>query len=193
VTAGDEPQGGVTERVKARVADSAWTALVAKVAAWGFGFLALAAVGSGAAAGILPENGAQLATVLGATPAPQASVTSRSSPSTSPDVAASIAGAPDGGTGEGGGSEGGGSAGADGGIATPTAITSDGKVVLNLAGEPELRKLPGIGAKKAAAILALRAKLGGRFKRAEDLLRVKGIGRKRLARLRPLLVVDAPP
>jgi competence protein ComEA len=71
------------------------------------------------------------------------------------------------------------------------AITADGKVILNLAGEEDLRRLPGIGASKAKAILELRGKLG-RFRRAEDLLRVKGIGRRRLARLRPLLVIDPP-
>jgi competence protein ComEA len=63
------------------------------------------------------------------------------------------------------------------------------KVILNLATEEDLRRLSGIGPAKAKAILALRAKLG-RFKRVEDLLRVKGIGRKRLARLRPLVVLD---
>jgi competence protein ComEA len=71
------------------------------------------------------------------------------------------------------------------------AITADGKVILNLAGEEDLRRLPGIGPSKAKAILELRAKLG-KFKRAEDLLRVKGLGRKKLARLRPLLLIDPP-
>jgi len=60
-----------------------------------------------------------------------------------------------------------------------------------MASEEDLRRLPGVGPSKAKAILELRARLG-RFRRPEDLLRVKGIGRKRLARLRPLLVVDPP-
>jgi len=70
-------------------------------------------------------------------------------------------------------------------------ITPDGRVVLNAATEEELRRLPGIGPSKARAIVALRTKLG-RLKRPEDLLRVKGIGRRSLARMRSLLVVDAP-
>ena len=68
-------------------------------------------------------------------------------------------------------------------------LRPDGKVVLNNATEEDLRHLPGIGATRAKAILALRAKLG-RFGRVEDLLRVKGIGRRSLLRLRPLVVLD---
>ena len=68
----------------------------------------------------------------------------------------------------------------------------EGKVILNLADEAALMRLPGIGASRAKAILELRAKLQ-RFRRVEDLLRVKGLGRKRLARLRPLVLVDPPP
>jgi competence ComEA-like helix-hairpin-helix protein len=71
------------------------------------------------------------------------------------------------------------------------AITADGKVILNLATEVELRKLPGIGKARAQAILDLRAKLG-KFKRVEDLLRVKGIGVRRLAAIKPKVVLDAP-
>jgi hypothetical protein len=41
-------------------------------------------------------------------------------------------------------------------------------------------------------ILALRAQLG-RFRAVEDLLKVKGIGRATLKRLRPLVRLDAPP
>jgi competence protein ComEA len=71
------------------------------------------------------------------------------------------------------------------------AITTDGRIVLNLATEAELRKLPGIGKSRARAILEHREKLG-RFRRLEDLLRVKGIGPKRLAVLRAKVVLDAP-
>jgi competence protein ComEA len=76
--------------------------------------------------------------------------------------------------------------------APPAALTPDGKVILNLAGISELRRLPGIGAKRAEAILALRAKLGGRFKRLTDLLRVKGIGTKGLKKIEANAVLDAP-
>jgi len=76
--------------------------------------------------------------------------------------------------------------------ATPSAaVTPDGKIVLNLATETELRKLPGIGKARARAIVEQRER-AGRFRRLEDLLRVKGIGPKRLAVLRPKLVLDAP-
>ncbi|MFO0591781.1 MAG: ComEA family DNA-binding protein [Polyangiaceae bacterium] len=87
---------------------------------------------------------------------------------------------------------------ADGGPRAPepsatgsAAITADGKVILNLATEMELRKLPGIGHARAQAILGLRDKLG-RFRRVEELLRVKGIGKKRLATLRSRVVLDPP-
>ena len=64
-------------------------------------------------------------------------------------------------------------------------------MVLNTANEAELMKLPGVGKKKAQAILALREKLGGRFKRIEDLTRVRGLKRKALAKIRPLVILDA--
>lgn len=73
-----------------------------------------------------------------------------------------------------------------------SAVTADGKVILNLAGAEELMRLPGIGLKRAEAILALRAKLGGRFRRVTDLLRIRGIGPRRLQQMTPLLVLDPP-
>jgi competence protein ComEA len=87
------------------------------------------------------------------------------------------------------------------GAATPTAspiaagtsagMTEDGKVILNLATVEDLRHLPGVGAKRADAILALRTRLG-HFKHVNDLLRVKGIGVKGLKKILPHLVLDAP-
>lgn len=79
----------------------------------------------------------------------------------------------------------------DGGA--PPGMTADGKVILNQAGPDDLRRLPGVGQKRAEAIVALRQKLGGRFKRLTDLLRVKGIGTKGLKKMEPHLVLDAPP
>jgi competence protein ComEA len=70
-------------------------------------------------------------------------------------------------------------------------ITADGKVILNVANADELSKLPRVGAKRAGAIVALRQKLG-KFKRATDLLRVKGIGQKTLKLMLPRLVLDPP-
>lgn len=71
------------------------------------------------------------------------------------------------------------------------AVLPDGRVVLNLATEDELRTLPGVGPSKARAIVALRQRLG-RFRAVSDLLKVKGMGRKSLARLSPKVVVDPP-
>lgn len=71
-------------------------------------------------------------------------------------------------------------------------VTADGKVILNVASAETLDTLPGIGSSRALAIVALREKLG-RFKRIEDLLRVRGIGRRSLDKLRPLVVLDAAP
>jgi competence protein ComEA len=75
---------------------------------------------------------------------------------------------------------------------TPAGITADGKVILNLASADELTKLPGVGMKRATAIVALRTKLK-RFKHPSDLLRVKGIGPRGLQRMLPHLVLDPPP
>ena len=68
---------------------------------------------------------------------------------------------------------------------------ADGRVVLNAASAEELTRLPGVGMKRAEAIVALRTKLK-RFKQATDLLRVKGIGPRGLKRMLPHLVLDAP-
>jgi competence protein ComEA len=64
-------------------------------------------------------------------------------------------------------------------------------VLLNSASVEDLRRLPGIGEKRAAAIVALRTRLG-RLRAIEDLMKVKGIGRATLKRLRPLVRLDGP-
>ncbi len=69
--------------------------------------------------------------------------------------------------------------------------TADGRVVLNLATVADLRTLPGIGEKRANAIVALRDKLK-RFRKIQELRRVRGIGGKTLQRLAPKLLVDPP-
>ncbi len=66
------------------------------------------------------------------------------------------------------------------------------KIVLNTAEAADLTKLPGVGAKRAQAILELRARLG-RFRKVTDLLRVRGIGVKGLRKIEPLVVLDLPP
>ena len=53
-------------------------------------------------------------------------------------------------------------------------------------------KLPGVGDKRAQAIVAMRERLGGRFRRIEDLMRVRGIGFRSIKKLKPLVVLDPP-
>lgn len=69
--------------------------------------------------------------------------------------------------------------------------TAEDPVYVNHASAEELRRLPGVGPKRAQAIVALRQRMG-RFQRVEDLLRVKGVGRTTLRKWRPLLRLDAP-
>jgi competence protein ComEA len=75
------------------------------------------------------------------------------------------------------------------GAARVEALAERAPVVLNRATAEELQRLPGVGAKRASAILALRQRLG-RFQRKGDLLRVKGIGPRTLERLLPHIVLD---
>ena len=59
---------------------------------------------------------------------------------------------------------------------------------LNKASIEELVKLPGVGMKKAEAIVELRKKRP--FTRVTQLLEVKGIGKKTLDRLKPWVKVE---
>jgi competence protein ComEA len=162
---------------------SAWAALGGKVAAYGAGFFALALVGSGGALRLLPQGGGVPAALVYGGASSAGSATHAEPPAETADVRAADAGAAD-------AADAADAGGAD--AASPGGgTTADGKVVLNLATAEDLRRLPGIGPAKAAAILALRAKLK-RFRKVEDLLRVKGIGRRSLQRLRPLVVLDPP-
>jgi competence protein ComEA len=75
--------------------------------------------------------------------------------------------------------------------ANVTRATPEDPVDLNTARVEDLRRLPGVGAKRAEAILALRAHLpGGRFRQIEELLKVKGIGRAMIKRLHPLIRIS---
>ena len=65
-----------------------------------------------------------------------------------------------------------------------------GVVNLNEASATQLELLPGVGARASAGILQYRQRQ--RFGRVEELVRVKGFGKKRFARLRPLLTVQGP-
>jgi comEA protein len=64
-------------------------------------------------------------------------------------------------------------------------------VNLNTATAADLAKLPGIGPAVAARIVEYRQKNGG-FKKAEELMNVKGIGEKTFLKLKPLVTVTPP-
>lgn len=153
---------------------SVWAPLLLKALGVLFGMLALAAIGASSIA-----RGSGI-------PAPARTAAQIAAAGVTPLAAPADAGAPADGSA------------ADAGTAPKPeaggtdALTADGKVILNLAGVNELRRIPGVGPKRAEAIVALRAKLGGRFKRLSDLLRVKGIGVRSLKKMEAYLVLDAP-
>ncbi len=60
------------------------------------------------------------------------------------------------------------------------------RVNINTADLATLKKLPGVGPVIAKRIIAFREAHGG-FKRAEEILNVKGIGEKTFERLQPLI------
>ncbi|USB34415.1 helix-hairpin-helix domain-containing protein [Paenibacillus sp. YPG26] len=61
-----------------------------------------------------------------------------------------------------------------------------GSVNINTAGLEELQNIPGIGAKKAAAIVDYRNQHGA-FTKVADLTKVKGIGPKMLEKMKPYI------
>ncbi|MEL6189803.1 MAG: helix-hairpin-helix domain-containing protein, partial [Myxococcota bacterium] len=69
---------------------------------------------------------------------------------------------------------------------SPT-VTSTVPLDLNRATPAELEALPGIGPSRAQAIVAQRERRP--FRRVAELVRIRGIGRKTLRRLRKHLVV----
>jgi len=70
------------------------------------------------------------------------------------------------------------------------ASASAGKLDLNRASVEQLVGLPGIGETKARAIVEYREK-NGPFRKAEELMNVKGIGEKTFEKLQPLVTVGA--
>jgi competence protein ComEA len=74
---------------------------------------------------------------------------------------------------------------ASGAKATPSA-----PVNLNTATEAQLETLPGIGPKVAQRIVEFRQK-NGSFKKAEDLMNVRGIGEKNFLKLKPLVTIGS--
>jgi competence protein ComEA len=71
-----------------------------------------------------------------------------------------------------------------------TAPAASGTVNLNDANEEQLELLPGVGPTKAARIVEHRH--AHPFKKVDELTKVKGIGRKSFARLRPYITLTGP-
>lgn len=168
---------GVVARARQAIAGSAWAPLAGRGAAYLVGLMLLALVGSGRMARWMspaPTLGIAVAEAATAPPQPSAAAAANVNAVEEVAIPAADAGAPPADAGAGA---------ASGGVA------ADGKVILNLATEEDLRRLPGIGRGRAQAILALRGRLK-KFSRVEDLLKVKGIGRRGLTRLRPMVRVD---
>lgn len=67
-----------------------------------------------------------------------------------------------------------------------TKATTSSVVSLNSASRAELETLPGIGPKTAEAIMAYRSERGA-FSSIEELINVKGIGPKKMEKMRPFL------
>jgi len=67
-------------------------------------------------------------------------------------------------------------------------VAASTPVNLNSASVAQLEALPGIGRATAERIVEYRQKNGG-FKKAEDLMNVRGIGEKNFLKLKPLVTV----
>jgi competence protein ComEA len=162
-----------------------FAAFVRRLVAWRFGALAAKAAAIAAGLVLLALIGRSALAVAGgqSSPATSSSATTASS-APLPVLAPPAASPPE-------------SSAAPSPTPSPTpsgrrVATAGDPVFLNQATIDELVRLPGIGQKRAQTILAVRSRLG-RFRQLEDLLKVKGIGRATLRRLRPLVRLDAPP
>ena len=76
-------------------------------------------------------------------------------------------------------------------VAEGDAAAPQKTVNINQAASAELARLPRVGAKLADRIVAHRAEHGP-FRRAEDLMEVKGVGEKFFTTLKPYLTVSGP-
>ncbi len=182
---GDRAKSAVPVSLAARVSAWAKESLVARAIAIAAGLVVLAVIGGSALAGSAKSSVASasepgtavMATVVSvdAGGVPAASEPAHPATVTTSPAIESATSAP--------------------GVArgTKQRASPDDPVDLNAATADDLRRLPGVGAKRADAILALRARLpGARFRQIEDLLRVKGIGRAMLRRLHPLVRIAVP-
>jgi competence protein ComEA len=156
-------------RTATRVAGSRFAKPIARVVVAAAGLVLLAFVGRSAIAGAI---GKPVATEAVPVPVATAASAERAEPA-SPSIAAAPSSSP------------------NSAPSSRAPASADDPVVINTATDADLRRLPGIGPKRADAILALRTRLG-RFRAMEDLLKVKGIGRATLKRLRPLIRLDPP-
>ena len=72
-------------------------------------------------------------------------------------------------------------------LAIPVTVCAGKKININTATTQELQTLPKIGPKTAAAIIKYRKQHP--FQSVDELVKVKGIGKKTLAKLKPLVTV----
>jgi comEA protein len=68
-------------------------------------------------------------------------------------------------------------------------VRLSGVVNLNTADVEQLQMLPGVGEKRAAAIIEIRSNKGG-FKKVEEIVEVKGVGDALFERLKPHLTLS---
>lgn len=68
--------------------------------------------------------------------------------------------------------------------------TQTAQIDLNHASETELTALPGVGPSRARAIVAYRERRP--FRRVEEVMRVRGIGRATFRQMRAMLTVSPP-
>ncbi len=76
-------------------------------------------------------------------------------------------------------------------LAATKALSPGERIDLNRAAVTELMRLPGVGEKRAQAIVAHRTKQP--FRRPEDVLAVKGLGRAWFAKVKGSLQVGGAP
>ncbi len=171
---------GALSRVAVRVVGSRFAKPAARAALVAAGLVLLALIGRAGAAGVF---GASASAATSAVAAPEVASSAPSMPTPLPPaVPLETASAPATASPAPGPSSG----------AARGRASADDPVILNTATTDDLRRLPGVGEKRAGAILALRARLG-RFRAIEDLLKVKGVGRAMLKRIRPLVRLDPAP
>lgn len=72
--------------------------------------------------------------------------------------------------------------------AKKSVLSMNSPININTASEQELMTLPGIGKKTATSIIEYKNN-NGNFESIEDLIKVKGIGAKKLAKIKPFVTI----